>query len=35
MDIKAPPKEIEKLESELVDVRKEMNKYLKELGSNI
>jgi type I restriction enzyme M protein len=32
VDIKATQKEIEKLEAELVDVRKEMNKYLKELG---
>ena len=32
VNIKATQKEIEKLESELVDVRKEMNKYLKELG---
>ncbi|MCA6410237.1 MAG: type I restriction-modification system subunit M [Cytophagales bacterium] len=32
VDIKATQKEIEKLEGELVEVRKEMNKYLKELG---
>lgn len=32
VDIKATQKEIEKLESELVEVRKEMNKYLEELG---
>lgn len=32
VDIKATQKEIEKLEAELVGVRKEMNKYLKELG---
>jgi type I restriction enzyme M protein len=32
VDIKATQKEIEKLEAELVEVRKEMNKYLKELG---
>jgi len=32
VNIKATQKEIEKLEAELVDVRKEMNKYLKELG---
>ncbi len=32
VNIKATQKEIEKLEGELVDVRKEMNKYLKELG---
>ncbi len=32
VDIKATQKEIEKLEAELVDVRKEMNKSLKELG---
>ena len=32
VDIKATQKEIEKLEGELVEVTKEMNKYLKELG---
>lgn len=32
VDIKSTQKEIEKLEAELVGVRKEMNKYLKELG---
>jgi type I restriction enzyme M protein len=32
VNIKATQKEIEKLEAELVGVRKEMNKYLKELG---
>jgi type I restriction enzyme M protein len=32
VDIKKTQKEIEKLEEELVVVRKEMNKYLKELG---
>jgi len=32
VDIKATQKEIEKLEAELVEVRKEMNKYLKDLG---
>lgn len=32
VDIKKTQKEIEKLEEELVGVRKEMNKYLKELG---
>jgi type I restriction enzyme M protein len=32
VNIKATQKEIEKLEAELVDVRKEINKYLKELG---
>lgn len=32
VDIEATQKEIEKLEGELVEVRKEMSKYLKELG---
>jgi len=32
VNIKATQKEIEKLEAELVGVRKEMNKHLKELG---
>ncbi|MCK4248707.1 MAG: N-6 DNA methylase, partial [Candidatus Omnitrophica bacterium] len=32
VDIKATQKEIETLEKELVEVRKEMNGYLKELG---
>jgi type I restriction enzyme M protein len=32
VNIKATQKEIEKLEAELVGVRKEMNKYLKDLG---
>lgn len=32
VNIKATQKEIEKLEAELADVRKEMNKYMKELG---
>lgn len=32
VDIKATQKEIEKLEDELAGVRKELNKYLKELG---